>query len=437
MKRNSGIAFLTITLLSLMVTACDESEKSEAIVGCSFDSYGTADTDGVNLIYSAPCGSYGEINAWSAYASFDQLPVSGQAVNAEVKYMLHTPESDAKALVVLLAGGNGETGISGNMQTREVLTSGRNFLVRSAQIFTDKAYLAVTIDRPSVTVDLVNAFGSGAYDMYRLSQFHALDLVTVINEVNTDNLDVFFAGTSRGAISAFAQQRLAQAISLSSPVTSGNRLHLGYLEDPDNYPSLQSNFATVPIHILANSQDSCAVSSRDNALMFSDAITSTTNINTVFDDNFGGDNGLGDLTSNPCNARTYHGFLGIENAAVGKISTWMDDVLSTLDSSNHRPTVSDVTVTVNMGVSTTMNIDLASLVSDIDPGETLSFETWGNRSIYGASVELNGSMVTYTLPDSVNQNYQDSFVYIVYDDNGGENIGGKHEFGKVVVNVEL
>ena len=40
--------------------------------------------------------------------------------------------------------------------------------------------------------------------------------------------------------------------------------------------------------------------------------------------------GFNDPAAGPCDALTYHGFLGIENAAVGNIADWIDSVLTAL-----------------------------------------------------------------------------------------------------------
>jgi hypothetical protein len=170
-------------------------------------------------------------------------------------------------LVVLFAGGNGDTQITGDPNTGEVTHAGNNFLVRSAQLFAKHRYLAVTIDRPLVGPSQTPEFSTNQeYDQYRVSAAHGIDIAAVVTAVNVDDLPVFLAGTSRGAISAVAQHRLGLGIIgvlLLSPVTSqgGNPANL-FIGHPDSttYQSLQPEFVTVPAHVLAHELDACGVS---------------------------------------------------------------------------------------------------------------------------------------------------------------------------------
>jgi len=275
------------------------------------------------FISSAPCGAYGSV-------------VSRQKVGEDVlvQYMIHTPNRSPKGLVVLFAGGNGNTGIVGDPNTGDVLSAGNNFLVRSAQLFAKHRYLAVTIDRPLVGPGQTPEFSTNQeYDQYRVSADHGIDIAAVVTAVNVDDLPVFLAGTSRGAISAVAQHRLGLGIIgilLSSPVTSqgGNPANL-FVGHPDatTYPNLQPGFVIVPAHVLAHELDACVVSTPADSEALHNKF-----VNLVIDSKLNQVTGGFDLTDNvtitACDAKTHHGFLGIENKAVEKITKRMNKILN-------------------------------------------------------------------------------------------------------------
>jgi hypothetical protein len=263
------------------------------------------------IITSAPCGIYGTV---------------APRENITVRYMVHKPQGLQKGLVVLFAGGNGDTGIEGNPKTGKVTATGNNFLVRSAQLFAKYHYLAVTIDRPLVGADLIPEFPLPVdFDRYRTSEDHGTDIEAVISKVNRERLPVFLAGVSRGALSAVAQNKLPigiVGILLSSPTTSKQESYDNlYIGHPD-YEKLQPDFVEVPVHVLAHAMDGCKESKpEDSEILHNDFIHA--GVNSRFDELTGGF----ELSDDPCQARTYHGFLGIENEAVKKITDRMDRIL--------------------------------------------------------------------------------------------------------------
>lgn len=156
----------------------------------------TNSQDANDIINSAPCGLYGIVNT-------RQENDVGNILDVTVQYMVHLPMGAPKAVVVLFSGGAGGTGIISD-GSGGVAQVGSNFLVRSAQLFAEDGFLTITIDRPSTTVGFSNA----EFDQYRVSPAHAQDIATVIATVNriygTQHLNIFLAGTSRGAISITA-----------------------------------------------------------------------------------------------------------------------------------------------------------------------------------------------------------------------------------------
>jgi hypothetical protein len=138
-------------------------------------------------------------------------------------------------------------------------------------------------------------------------------LLEVNTLYNASRLDVFLVGTSRGALSVVAQNSLGVGSLLSSPVNSSNDgLWVG-ADSP--HPRLVPSFATVPIHVLAHSQDGCSVSTAANSKKLHTDFHAA-GVEAFFNSVDGGFV----VDDDPCNATTFHGFLGIERTAVQKIA---------------------------------------------------------------------------------------------------------------------
>lgn len=369
----------------------------------------TDSQDANNIILSAPCGIYGIVNS-------RQENGSGATLDVTVQYMIHVPAGAPKAVVMLFAGGNGNTGIQGNDATGEVTQAGNNFLVRSAQLFAEDGYLAVTIDRPSTTVGLSNA----DFDLYRVSPRHAHDIAAVLSEVNalfgTAHLNLFLAGTSRGAISVVAQNMLGIGSMLSSAVTSpsGNTLWVG---STSTHPRLVPEFVEVPAQVLAHEDDACFVSTPANsAILHNDLIAA--GVSSVFNQLDGGFV----VDPDPCQAKTFHGFLGIENAAVNTITDRMNQILAVNDKlhpGNHKPRARNARFRTHAGWPVLIN--LAALTSDPD-GNFLVHSLPHNSSSRGAKLLKFGPFVVYIPPASFSD-VLDGFVYTAADGKGGKSIG--------------
>src|SRR6266568_4659632 len=178
----------------------------------------TVNADGtLNLrTIATPCGFYGEVATRTMETG---VPVT-------VKYIVMHPSNGSapKAAVYLIGGADLDMGITGDAATGAIITSGGNFLVRTAQLFAQAGYLAIAMDRPSDRPTATPADVTQNVDEYRISVDHATDILAVLKQVNTDSLDVFLSGTSRGAISVVANNLIAAGISLSSAVTRGSTL---------------------------------------------------------------------------------------------------------------------------------------------------------------------------------------------------------------------
>jgi Bacterial Ig domain len=369
----------------------------------------TNSQDADNIIQSAPCGLYGVVNSRQTNNG------TGTTLDITVEYMVHLPSGAPKAIVMLFTGSSGNAGIVGDDTTHVVSQSGSNFLVRSAQLFAEEGYLTVTIDRPEPVP-------SDTYDQYRVSPRHANDIVAVLLEVNqlyqASQLDLFLAGTSRGALSVVAQNNLGVGSLLSSPVNSVNSgLWVG-LDSPN--PRLVPSFAIVPVHVLAHAQDGCFVSTAANSKKLHDDFQAA-GIQAFFSSVDGGF----EIDMDPCEAKAFHGFLGIERTATKKITDRMDYFLKKKNQDfpgNIKPElIINAPFSVSTATDTAVTVNLAGLALDAN-GDTLTYSLPHPTSNHGGALSLNGALVEYSPPAGF-ANRTDGFVFQVSDGKGGKTNG--------------
>jgi len=373
----------------------------------------TVNADGtLNLrTLASPCGFYGEVTTRTLQ---DGTPVI-------VRYIAHRPSNGAtpRAVVFLIGGADLDMSITGDATTGAITTSGGNFLVRTSQLFANAGYLAIAMDRPTDRPSAMPADVTLNIDEYRISVDHAIDILTVLKQVNTDSLDVFLAGTSRGAISVVGQNPIVAGISLSSTVTDG--LVVGNLN-----VRLQPSSVQRPAHVLLNTSDLCPITTPAASQALFTSLTAA-GVNAAIDAVSGGV----PVTVFPppdvrdvCGALDFHGYLGIEPAAVGRITAWMDGRVAALGG-NRRPDAAFATVATAAGVQKQVN--LATLTRDLD-GDSLSYALSQTTTSRGGVASLSGNMATYTPPAGAS-NVTDYFVYVVTDGKGG--------VGAAVIAVEI
>ena len=398
---------LAVICLGLVVVVLNTAGVARA---ASLPECITNSQDANNIINSAPCGLYGIVQT-------RQENGVGNTLDVSVQYMVHPPMGAPKAVVMLFAGGVGATGITPDGMGG-VAQVGKNLLVRSAQLFAEDGFLTITIDQPSTTVGFSNA----AFDQYRVSPAHAQDIATILRKVNalygTGHLNVFLAGTSRGAISVTAQNMLGIGSMLSSPVTSqgGNPQNL-WVGANSLHPRLVPDFVAVPVHVLTHNQDGCFVSTPANsATLHNDFLAA--GVPSVLSSLNGGF----ELDPDPCNALTFHGYLGIEQDAVKSIAKRMTQILLKLKLAfpgNIKPKAFNFKVATPANTAITLN--LSTLTFDVN-GDPLRFSLPHNSSSRGGALQIKGSFVRYT-PPAGQSNILDGFVYRVFDGKGGSSNG--------------
>ncbi len=210
------------------------------------------------------------------------------------------------AVVVLFAGGHGGLRIS----IDGTLTWGKgNFLVRSRQLFADRQMMVVVIDAPSDRQS--EPFLSG----FRQTREHAADVRAVLAWVREQvAVPVWLVGTSRGTQSA--AYLATELTDRGGP--DGVVLTATVLKDERGrpVPDMLLEKIRVPTLVVHHEDDGCRV------CRFADipALTKKLagNVRTELISFKGGAN-VGD----PCEARAYHGFNGIEREVVSQIVAWI------------------------------------------------------------------------------------------------------------------
>ena len=395
------------------------------LVGCSSGGGGGGGGSGADVACSSTANDSvqtpggwmrirSEFNGTSFYHLVNLTRESTTTANPlTMDYMVHEPPGGSPtALIVLIAGGQltaGIDGIDGNPPS----AAGGNFLVRSAHLFAAQGYRVLTIDRPSDFFDYTMGSGSGfAYDNYRISMEHAVDLSQLINAVNNTNLPVVIAGTSRGTISAVAQHKLGSLLALSAPLTGGaNGTPIG-----SSAVVLPAN-VTEPVHVSWHVLDGCTSTTPG------DSQTLVGDLPDAVGESISGGFASAASTS-PCNADHYHGFPGIESCAVMQATDWVAAEIASLPVT--RPLASIVSDSTTTDVQ--KDIDLTGAATASAAG-ALSYSLTHGATSLGGTITIVGNTVTYIPPAGIN-GYVDTFVYVV-DEAGG---GTSHNVVAVTIN---
>lgn len=217
------------------------------------------------------------------------------------------PAPQAKATVLLLAGGHGGL----QMQQDGSLRWGKgNFLVRSAPLFVQQGVNAIIIDAPSDRQS--TPFLSG----FRQSAEHVSDLKAIIAwaRANT-SAPVWLVGTSRGTQSAgYAATQLQGKDGPDGLVLSST-----ILTDPKGRPvtAMDLGQIRIPTLVVHHEQDACSHCAYSDVPALMNKLTSVPQKQLL---SFKGGENKGD----PCEAFAYHGFNGLEAEVVQQTVAWIN-----------------------------------------------------------------------------------------------------------------
>ena len=225
---------------------------------------------------------------------------------ATQRFLIITPDKP-KAAVILFAGGDG--GLTLEADGRIPKLAG-NFLVRSRQQFADQGLTTVVIDAPSDRQSPPYLSGS------RQTAEHISDVKAVIAWLREQaKIPVWLIGTSRGTQSA---AYIATQLPLAEGGADGIVLTSSIVRDQRSraVPEMALDRVRIPVLVAHHRQDGCRVCLFADVPPVLERLTATSRKELMA---FDGGISVGD----PCEARAYHGFNGIEREVIERIATWI------------------------------------------------------------------------------------------------------------------
>ena len=214
------------------------------------------------------------------------------------RFVLITPDHPVASLI-LFAGGDGRLGISdkGDIDNGE-----KNFLVRTRSMWAGQGFQVAVVDDPS---------DGGKRDSYTYAQ----DMRFVAEYLKQkSNVPVWLVGTSRGTTSVismavkFPNDNLVSGLVLTSSILSGE----GSVTDFD------LSLIKVPVLIVHNVGDRCPITPYALAPQLLDRLSSARTKELIAIDG-GNESGK----KKQCKAMSHHGYNGVEDVVVQKVSTWI------------------------------------------------------------------------------------------------------------------
>jgi dienelactone hydrolase len=221
------------------------------------------------------------------------------------RILVITPDKP-KAAVILFAGGDG--GIQ--IQPDGSIKRSGNFLVRSRQLFAEQSLTTVVIDAPSDKQSYPFLSGS------RQTDDHVADVKAVIAWLRLHSkIPVWLIGTSRGTQSA---AHIATRLPVADGGPDGVVLTAAVLNDPRSraVPEMALDRIRIPVLVAHHREDSCRVCLYSDVPRLMEKLTTQPRKELI---TFDGGISVGD----PCEARAYHGFNGIEREVVQRIAIWI------------------------------------------------------------------------------------------------------------------
>lgn len=229
---------------------------------------------------------------------------------AKQAFILIKPEKPVAA-VMLFAGGHGALGLHGASTMR---WGKGNFLVRSRSLFAGRNLMVAVVDAPSDQQGGMNA-------IFRMSGAHAADIGAIAAYLKKEApVPVWLVGTSMGTFSAAGGAIAAKGIDgfvLTSTITRAQPHWKIARSHPDGVASMALQKVTVPALIVSHAKDACNVTPAADAPKLRSRLANAKPVEVVILS--GGD----PPRSDPCEAMSQHGFLGIEDKAVGAIAAFI------------------------------------------------------------------------------------------------------------------
>jgi hypothetical protein len=195
-----------------------------------------------------------------------------------------------RAILILLPGGDGILGID----TAGDIGQGGNFLVRTREFWVAQGFAALIMDAPE---------GRSLAGKRHLAAYADAVARAIAYARGRVAAPVWLVGTSQGSIAAAnAAARLGPRFGRSGETVFDTDLGV----------------IAVPALVVANRGDTCNVSPPGDAARIADALGRAPRKEVLVVDST-------EIRSDPCQAMSPHGYLGIEPAAVQRIADWIEE----------------------------------------------------------------------------------------------------------------
>ena len=251
---------------------------------------------------------------WAALATLSfgstalaQEVPTGQVIQVEsrgVKVPIYAVwKADAVASVVLYSGGAGGYG----RIAEDGWPSSGNFLIRSGKLWASHPFNLVMVGRPADIPDLDGAVRTG--------EQHAQDNVAIFRAIKLKSgAPIWVVGTSMGTISATAaaiqdKDNLLSGVVLTSSITS--------YRVPGAVRRQDLARIRIPVLVVHHEKDACKVCTPYEAKDIAGDLKNSPLKKTVLV------NGGSGATGDPCEAKHWHGYIGMEKEVVDLIAAWI------------------------------------------------------------------------------------------------------------------
>jgi hypothetical protein len=229
-------------------------------------------------------------------------PASAQAIVQDIggTQVLFSGPANPRAIVFMFAGGDGTVAFNSAAQVTHM---GANFLLRTQSLWLAQGFAYMTLASPS------SLFGRRHTPAYADTIGRAIDFAR-----SRANIPVWLIGTSMGSIAAangaaHLPGKVAGVV-LSSSVAGANRSANETVFDSD------LGAIAVPALVVANRGDTCGSAAPGFAPQILAALTRSPRKEVIYFDSR-------QIQSDPCEAMSPHGYLGIEADVVQRISDWI------------------------------------------------------------------------------------------------------------------
>ncbi|MEK9724117.1 MAG: hypothetical protein VW405_11640 [Rhodospirillaceae bacterium] len=219
-----------------------------------------------------------------------------------ISFVVTEPAPEPRAAAILFMGGNGKMRLWRGRGARN-----RNFLVRSRQLFADRGIFTVTVDVAS------DQRTDGLIDI-RDGADHRKDIAAVADWIrDRTRVPLWLVGTSRGTVSV---AHLAGVLPVDGAVFSAT------VTEPSSRRAANVHDANldrirVPTLVVHHRHDECHVTPAYGVSRLVSGLGNAPKVESMMFE--GGKAPI----SGPCEARSAHGFFGIEEKVVDATVRWM------------------------------------------------------------------------------------------------------------------